>query len=226
MKKKGFTLIEILIVFAILTTLIIMAWMSWKNQINKANDADRKTDIERLQIAFEEYYSDNGHYPPANILNNCNGDELSPYLESIPCDPTTYHPYCYVVDTEGVTYQNFRILASFQNDFDSIISELGCDGPDFCGWEEECIPTGDSEYNFGLSSTNVTIANPNMPDPPTGPPVDPSIPPHEPGNWACTPAGECDNYGAGANCPVSFSDDYVELCTSWCPTSDPSQRCD
>ena len=220
MKHKGFTLIELLIAFAILTVLIVISWMVWKNQINKANDTKRKEDIKLIQTAFEEYYSDNDQYPPANILNNCNGEELNPYLDSIPCDPVTNNPYCYVIDTENSTYQTFRILASFQNTSDSIISELNCDGPDFCGWEEECASTGDNKYNFGLSSTNVTVADiePDIPEPP----------PHESGPWACTPAeeSECDYYGnnyAANNCPVNFSD--PNTCNDFCPISDPSQRC-
>src|SRR3990167_8966396 len=109
--KRGFTLIELLIVIAILAILIIIAMMSWRLQVDKARDAQKKDDLHRISIAFEEYFSDNECYPPADILQNCQGDEFDPYLDKIPCDPTTGLPYCYITDLDNPScFRSFKIL--------------------------------------------------------------------------------------------------------------------
>ena len=109
MKRRGFTLIELVVVVAILALLLIITMMSWKNQLNKARDAQRKDDLQRISIAFEEYFSDFGCYPPENILDNCGGGELKPYLDKIPCDPVTDKPYEYVPDGDNPACpRNFR----------------------------------------------------------------------------------------------------------------------
>ncbi len=165
-KNRGFTLIEILIAFAVLTLLALMGFMAWQNQVAKARDARRKDDIKRLNIAFEDYYGDKECYPPANILVDCGDadhDQLKPYLDQpIPCDPLTDNPYCYVSDGTDCS-QEFRILASLENDHDPDIGKLGCASTTaFCGYETECADFG-SGFNYGFSSTNIAVLNPAFP---------------------------------------------------------------
>jgi len=158
--RRGFTLIEILIAFAILTLLALMGFMAWQNQAAKARDARRKADIKRLNIAFEDYYGDKDCYPLANILENCGGDQLKPWLDQpLPCDPLTHTPYCYIYDSTAPACQEFRILASLENASDPDIGKLGCAGTDFCGYEEQCNSFG-SGFNYGFSSSNITVLNP------------------------------------------------------------------
>lgn len=152
--KKGFTLIEIMIVFTILTVLSLMSFIAWQNQAAKARDARRKTDIKRLSLAFEDYYADTAAYPELDIIKNCGGAELKPYLDQpIPCDPITHNPYCYL---SNPARQEFRILTALENDSDPAIGQLGCNGPNFCGYETECAEFG-SGFNFGFNSTNITL---------------------------------------------------------------------
>ena len=222
--KKGLTLIELVIVIAILAILLIITMMSWRNQIDKARDAQRKDDLQRISIAFEEYFSDFGCYPPATILNNCGGGELMPYLDKIPCDPVTKEPYDYVPDSDHpACFRNFRILAHLDNESDPVIGSLNCQ-PD-CGYG----PT----LNYGVASTNITVANPTKPWPspsasplaspePSGGGGSPS--PSPSGNLACDPTGQCNVYAnpQAAGCPVSFTDPVVcqlacdESSSYWC----------
>lgn len=162
--KKGFTLIELLVVIAIISLLTLFGVLMIRRQISKAHDAQRRDDLHRLTVAFEEYYSDANCYPPADILQNCSAAELSPYLATIPCDPVYRTPYCYVVDTTHPgCFKSFKILAHFDNDADPDIADLG--------YDSQCqADTGLTySFNFGLASGNVTVANPNPSEPLSSP---------------------------------------------------------
>lgn len=81
MFKKGFTLLEILIVVALLVILGIMLILLIDPlaQIGKSKDTRRKHDLDVIKKAIEEYYNDKGCYPKppelcydgANPINVC-----------------------------------------------------------------------------------------------------------------------------------------------------------
>ena len=199
--RAGLTLIELMVVMAILAILITMGWMAWQNQIAKARDADRKGDLHRIQVAFEDYYNDHNCYPPANILDQCGDNDpgnLKPYLEKIPCDPTTDLPYCYVYDSNDPEGQEFRLLAALENDSDSDIDNLGCAGAGFCNCNIQCDPFG-SGFNYGVCSTNITVK--------------------------CEPPAHvkryyCQDIGIHANCTEYYIDEDI------CTPSFPNPICD
>src|SRR3972149_11995402 len=111
-RRLGFTLIELLIVIAILAILIIISMMSWRLQIEKANDAKKKEGLYRTSQAFEEYFSDNECYPAPDTLQNCGGSELSPYLDKVPCDPVTKLPYLFIFREKKNTHAAHKIHLS------------------------------------------------------------------------------------------------------------------
>ncbi|MEK7514052.1 MAG: type II secretion system protein [Patescibacteria group bacterium] len=146
--KRAFTLIELLVVIAILAILLIMGFGSWRNQINKARDADRKSDLQRLSVAFEDYFNDYECYPPAawfDAVDDCGSDNLSPYLDKIPCDPVTKLPY-FIEHTSCVSY---RILTTLDNDSDPVINSLNCQ-PN-CGYSPA--------DNYGIASSNLPVSS-------------------------------------------------------------------
>ena len=195
--------------------------------MDKARDAQKKDDLHRISLAFEEYFSDNECYPPDDILQNCEGDELDPYLDKIPCDPVTKLPYCYIVDEVNPDcFQNFRILTPLKYKDDPVIVNLGCDGEAFCGYEEVCaVPAQNvSGFNYGVSSTNITVANPVMPTP--SPTPSPSLlPSPSPGQYGCDPTGTCNVYGdpQAHGCPITFTDPVT--CQQYCDAS-PTNWCE
>ena len=137
--RPAFTLIEVMIVVAIIGLLSVLGFMSWRNQITKSQDALRKKDLQRISIAFEDYYSDNECYPQGDIITTCGGDALAPYLGVIPCDPVYSTPYCYLADATYPTCgREYRLLTTLGNPTDPTIEDLGCSGSEFCGWETEC----------------------------------------------------------------------------------------
>lgn len=63
MRDRGFTAIELLIVFAIIFTLVgigIPAYNSWKN---RSKIAKARADIANIEMAAEMYRTDYGEYP-------------------------------------------------------------------------------------------------------------------------------------------------------------------
>lgn len=61
--KKGFTLVELLVVVAIIGLLSTLAVVALGNARAKARDAKRVSDIKQIQTALELYFSDQNAYP-------------------------------------------------------------------------------------------------------------------------------------------------------------------
>jgi len=238
-KNSGLTLIELLVVIAILALLILIGFMSWRSQFDKAKDANRKDDLQRISIAFEEYFNDNECYPPLDILDNCDGNELSPYLASIPCDPLTNTKYCYIPDDTlpGTCPRFYRLFSSLDYTEDPIITKLKCHGDDYCGYESTCATIEQSGYNYGVSSLNIPVLNPLTSPPPASAPPSPGASPTPsplPGNYACHPGidpetgdpeGVCNSTAdpEGDGCPITFSDPVI--CQEHCDAS-PDNWCE
>src|SRR3990167_8847632 len=127
----GLTLTELLIVISVIALLLLMLLLSLSNQLGRSRDARRKADLERIKVAFEDYYNDRGCYPPPTVLNDCWGTSFRPYLSMIPCDPVTRIPYYYVpVGEDGC--DGYRVYAGLEDNQDPIIAELSCSGPAGC----------------------------------------------------------------------------------------------
>ena len=81
MQRRSFTIVEILIVISIIALLAVISIAVFNPfaQIEKSLDTRRKTDLELLNKAFEDYYNDKGCYPKPeevcydsnNLINIC-----------------------------------------------------------------------------------------------------------------------------------------------------------
>ncbi len=81
-KQKGFTLIELMVVIAIIGLLASIITVSLVSSKVKGRDAKRVADIRTLQLALETFYNDNGTYPLTL-------QSLTPsYLPKLPNDPS------------------------------------------------------------------------------------------------------------------------------------------
>jgi prepilin-type N-terminal cleavage/methylation domain-containing protein len=65
MVKKGFTLLELLIVISIIGILVAVATASYSSSQKKARNSRRMTDMKNVQTAAEQYYSDHDSTYPA-----------------------------------------------------------------------------------------------------------------------------------------------------------------
>lgn len=158
MAKKyfyGFTLVELLIVVSIIAIMVVLAIAYFRGQLFKGNDAKRKSDIKRIQIAVEEYEKDNNCYPS---FVTCNQDDASqpinPYLSKIPCDPVTKQSYFYEPDPGSLNCPRwYRLYTNLQNDSDiDTTSGIG--------------PAG--VYDYYASSSNAPAVTQSSTPQPTG----------------------------------------------------------
>src|SRR5260221_4287727 len=177
--KSGFTLTEILIAVAILAIIIILILINLKTGITRAQDGRRKTDLSKIQKAFEENYNDKQCYPDPDILSTCEGLQLMPYMRAVPCDPVRKNPYLYVPPISSQC-SGYIICAKLEDLKDPDIARIGCHPVDGCGWGagyNYCVSVGlaaavPGAIN-GLPSPTPTPANTPTPTPP-------------PGAWACS----------------------------------------
>jgi general secretion pathway protein G len=81
---KGFTLIELMIVMALIVVLASIGLAMHANSQTRAREAVLKEDLFRLRDAIDQYYADKNMYPAS--LDALVTDK---YLRAIPVDPFT-----------------------------------------------------------------------------------------------------------------------------------------
>ena len=202
--KNGFTLIEVIIVVTILALLAIVLLSTVTKQRVKGEDARVKSDLERLKIAFEDYYNDNNCYPPDTWFDeasDCGSGNLSPYLSSIPCDFRDGVPY-HLDHPEGGTCGSFALYANFRNEEDPSAFDV-------------TSQTGGS-YNYAVSSTNISLGAPDTGGDTGG----------ETNGYYCSAQGNCTTIPTGRTCSPTFADaDCGGTPTNKCPLSDVDPDC-
>ncbi|TSC53600.1 MAG: Uncharacterized protein LiPW31_339, partial [Microgenomates group bacterium LiPW_31] len=132
-KNNGLTMIELLIVLAILSVFILVAIFTYLGQLAKGRDARRKADLDKIQNVLEDYLNDEVCYPePGEILTDgkiCK-KPFSPYLSQLPCDPinNTFYNYFYSFDSTKTCKGWYKIYTKLENTKDPIIEKVGCAG--------------------------------------------------------------------------------------------------
>lgn len=83
-RERGYTLIEIIIVFAMIGILVGLALPEYKNAVKKGKEAALKEDLFLYRKLIDQYFSDKGKYPASlQALVDEN------YLRKIVADPMT-----------------------------------------------------------------------------------------------------------------------------------------
>ncbi len=113
--RKGFTLIEILIVVAIIAILASVVLVGLGPTQQAGRDARRLSDLHEVQNGLELYYNKNGAYPipsPASWGSASTAGSLSADLisagvgiTSIPNDPSSGKNYVYGWGPAATTYE-------------------------------------------------------------------------------------------------------------------------
>jgi prepilin-type N-terminal cleavage/methylation domain-containing protein len=91
--RKGFTLLELLVVISIIAILVALGVVSFTTAQKKGRDARRRGDMKAMQQMMEQYYSANNSAYPAEV--NCsNVTILGMFVGgSFPVDPKTGSAY-------------------------------------------------------------------------------------------------------------------------------------
>jgi general secretion pathway protein G len=80
----GFTLIELIVVTALIVVLSTVAMVSYQNSVTRAREAVLKEDLFRMRDAIDQYYADKNKWP--QTLQDLVTDG---YVREIPKDPMT-----------------------------------------------------------------------------------------------------------------------------------------
>jgi len=152
--KPGFTLVELLVVMAILGILATVGFGQYRTSQKKARDAQRKADLGNIARALQMHCNDSQNYPLSEDDNGgrisvddvpltwgedsfsiVQGEQEIIYMKKLPEDPVSNFDYCYLSPTGS----DFKIYAKLENERDSDYGTYTCNT---------------EEYQYGISSSN------------------------------------------------------------------------
>jgi prepilin-type N-terminal cleavage/methylation domain-containing protein len=129
-KNSGFTIIEITVAIGVIAILSTAVYAGAGVIREKARDAQRKSDLEQIQLALRLYKEDFGTYPVINTGEKI-GDgsgaldaSLASYLPSVPQDPkmSSDATYYYFYDSQsacapqGPPFDDYIVLFSVKTE--------------------------------------------------------------------------------------------------------------
>jgi prepilin-type N-terminal cleavage/methylation domain-containing protein len=114
-KSKGFTLIEMLIVIAIIAILAGVVLTGVRGFQQQARDTRRIGDLRNIQALVELYFSRNSEYP-ADLAAIAN-------LGTVPKDPGTQNAYTYDRSSDRL---NYCLRATLENDNNATDNDSNC----------------------------------------------------------------------------------------------------
>lgn len=166
--KKGFTLVELLVVMAVLAILATLIVGGFRSSQARGRDSQRKSDLKQIANSLEIFLTDYGIYPPASgtqvaacSYNPGTGggsacawgsgtitDGKTTYMRTISKDPVSTQNYIYKVSTNQ---KQFQLFARLENPEDKNCIGGDCANPGItitCGGSAVC--------NFAVTSTNAS----------------------------------------------------------------------
>jgi general secretion pathway protein G len=92
MRARGFTLMELMVVMAIIASLITIALPRYFHSVDRSKEAVLKQDLSIMRDAIDKFFADRGRYPLTL-------EELAEkrYLRKVPPDPITGSASTWVV---------------------------------------------------------------------------------------------------------------------------------
>ena len=148
--NSGFTLIEILIVVAIIAILASVVLVGLGPTQQSGRDARRISDLHEVQTGLELYYSKYGAYPTSSSVNGSAYSAMSSLLKSsgigvssVPQDPSAGKTYYYATTGDASSY---LLMATLENKSNSVFinytapsttgytvgDTISCTSPNYC----------------------------------------------------------------------------------------------
>ncbi|MGD0860558.1 MAG: prepilin-type N-terminal cleavage/methylation domain-containing protein [Terracidiphilus sp.] len=127
-RDAGFTLIELMIVMAIIGVLVVVAVPSYIGALRHAREAVLKEDLQVLRTAIDSYTMDKQKAPQAL-------DDLvqEGYLRAIPEDPMTRSTSTWVTDSSDALHSLDQTEPGI-DDVHSGSQDMGSDGQPYSAW--------------------------------------------------------------------------------------------
>ncbi|MBI2310637.1 prepilin-type N-terminal cleavage/methylation domain-containing protein [Candidatus Collierbacteria bacterium] len=141
-KNRGFTLMELLVVVAVMMILAVLGLSGYLFSIKKSHDVVRKSDLAAIAKGLEAFANDFTVYPDddgAGKIKACGidsaltacvwggeamkvtiGGKDQTYMVKIPKDPVTGQYYYYTKTTDG-----FELYAGLENTSDPSFKDMG-----------------------------------------------------------------------------------------------------
>ncbi len=127
-QSAGFTLVELMIVMAIIGVLAVVAVPSYVTAVKHANEAALKEDLFVLRGAIDSYTMDKQKAP--QTLEDLTQEG---YLKKIPDDPMTHSSTTWVTDSSDSLYSLDQTDPGIE-DVHSGSTETGSDGQPYSTW--------------------------------------------------------------------------------------------
>ena len=139
-RRRGFTLVELLVVIVVLAVLAAIVLPKFMNSSTRSKESALKSDLKLMRNAVSLFFTDTGTYPktladltataaPAKGLDTAAADKAvtasdwhGPYLESLPNDPISGAAFTYSTTSPTVGKVNSSATGN------------GLDGTAYSGW--------------------------------------------------------------------------------------------
>jgi prepilin-type N-terminal cleavage/methylation domain-containing protein len=163
--KKGFTLVELMVVVAIIAIISAIVTTTFSAAKSKSRDGQRISDVAQIQLAFAGYFNQCNDFPLADTGNvvdsntltqsiGCpSGVNLSTFISKIPTPPSgasqASYSYAtlYLTSDSAKTPVDYVIQASLENN-SSVSSE-----------SLSAFPTAPSGYTYSTTFTCDSLKN-------------------------------------------------------------------
>lgn len=125
MRRRGFTLIELMVVMAVIAVLLTIAVPRYFAHVERSKEAVLRENLNLMRDAIDKYYADKGAYP-ADLTELV----TSRYLRAVPTDPVADSQTSWVIVPPPATTQ----ARGSVYDVRSGAQGIGRDGKPFSEW--------------------------------------------------------------------------------------------
>jgi general secretion pathway protein G len=94
--RRGFSLLELLIVLSIMATLLTLSMPRYFHAVDRSNEQVLAFNLNTMRVAIDQYFADHGKLPPdLNALID------KKYLREVPVDPVTGRSDTWILTAGG-----------------------------------------------------------------------------------------------------------------------------